>query len=162
MLKKLFAAILVAILLGGSALAFSWWDNLTQTENETLNIGEGVTLTVSAVAEAPAGKYLVPAGVVLKANDVEEIVLAYNVKLDQTVVSALNLDVQSSNVEIGGDNTYASLVNIDISLASGTVNGSDVLVTVTITLDQPATFEIYSLIANQAITFDLTFTATQA
>lgn len=162
MFKKLFAALLVAVLLGGTAFAFSWWDNLSQTKNETLNIGEGVTLTVNAVAEAPTGKYLVPAGVVLKANDVESIVLTYNVKLDQAAVNALNLNVQASNVKIGSDTTYADLVNIDISQASSTVNDSNVLVTITVTLSQPDTLDVYNLIKNQTITFDLTFTASQA
>jgi len=162
MVKKLFAALLVAILIGGSTFAYSWWDNLTQTQEETISIGEGVTLTVSAVAEVPAGKYLVPAGVVLKANDIEEVVLTYNVMLDQATIDDLNLDVQSSNVLIGGESTHSSLVNIDISLASSTVNNSNVLVTVTVTLDQPATLEIYNLIVSQSITFDLTFTASQA
>ena len=162
MFKKLFAALLVAVLLGGTAFAFSWWDNLSQTQSETINVGEGVTLTVSAVAEAPTGKYLVPAGVVLKANDVEEIVLTYNVKLDQAAVDALNLDVQASNILIGGESTYSDLVNVSISQASTTVNDLNVLITVTVTLGQPTTLEIYNLIKNQAITFDLTFTASQA
>lgn len=153
---------LVVVLLSGTAFAFSWWDNLSQTQSETVTIGEGVTLTVNAVAEAPAGSYLVPAGVVLKANDVESIVLTYNVKLDQTVLSDLNLDITASNVLIGGDATNSSLVNINISQASSTVNDSDVLVTVTVTLSQPSSFEIYNVIKNQVITFDLTFEALQA
>lgn len=161
MFKRLFAALLVVLLLGGTAFAFSYWDNLSQQEQETINIGEGVTLTVSAVAEVPAGKYLVPAGVVLKANDVESVVLTYNVKLDLAAVTALDLSVVESNVLIGGASTYSSLVNIDISLASATVNDSDVLVTVTVTLDEPATQAEYDAIENGAITFDLTFTASQ-
>jgi len=161
-MKKLLMVALVVVLLSGTAFAFSWWDNLSQTQSETVTIGEGVTLTVNAVAEAPAGSYLVPAGVVLKANDVESIVLTYNVKLDQTVLSDLNLDITASNVLIGGDATNSSLVNINISQASSTVNDSDVLVTVTVTLSQPSSFEIYNVIKNQVITFDLTFEALQA
>ena len=161
-MKKVLAAIIVALLLGGTAFAFSWWDNLSQTQNETIEIGEGVTLNVSAVATAPAGKVLVPAGVVLKANDVEEIVLTYNVKLDQTALAALNLSVVASNVQIGGSTDNIDLVNIDISQASATVNGADVLVTVTVTIDEPSTQAIYDLIKNQAITFTLTFAGSQA
>ncbi len=159
--KRLLAVLLVVILLSGTSMAFAWWDNLSQTENEVITIGEGVNLTVTAVAEAPAGATLVPAGVVMKSGDVDEIVLTYNVKLDQEALQALTLGVQSSNVLIGGSSTNASLVNIDISLASSTVNATNVLVTVTVTLDEPATYEIYSAIANETITFDLTFTASQ-
>lgn len=161
-MKKVFAAIIVAILLGGTALAFSWWDNLSQTQNETIEIGEGVTLNVAAVATVPAGSVLVPAGVVLKANDVDEIVLTYNVKLDQAALTALNLSVVASDVQIGGSTDNADLVNINISQASATVNDADVLVTVTVTIDEPSTMAIYDLIKNQSITFTLTFTGTQA
>jgi hypothetical protein len=161
-MKKVLAAIIVALLLGGTAFAFSWWDNLSQTQNETIEIGEGVTLNVSAVATVPAGKVLVPAGVVLKANDVEEIILTYNIKLDQTALDDLNLSVEATDVQIGGSTDNIDLVNINISQSSATVNDADVLVTVTITIDEPSTQAIYDLIKNQAITFTLTFTGSQA
>lgn len=162
MFKKLIAVIALVLVLGGSALAYSWWDSLAVTENETLTIGQGVTLQVSAVATAPAGKVLVPSGVVLKADDVTSVVLTYNVKLDLAAVTALNLSVTSSNVQIGGSTANASLVNIAISQASSTVNDTDVLVTVTVTLSQPADLATYTAVINKAITFDLAFTATQA
>ena len=162
MFKKLIAVLAMVIVLGGSTMAFAWWDDLQKTQNETLTIGEGVTLEVAAVATAPVGKVLVPAGVVLKANDVTSIVLTYNVKLDLAAVAALNLAVSSSNVQINGSATNAGLVNIVISPATTTVNATNVLITVTITLTAPATVEIYNAIINQPITFTLTFTATQA
>ncbi len=162
MFKKFLAVLIVAVLLGGTVLAFSYWDNLQQQEQEELNIGNGVTLVVSAVASAPAGKVLVPSGVVMKANDVTSVVLTYNVKLDEAALAALNLEVLASNIEIGGSAVNADLVNIVISLASSTVNASDVLVTVTVTLDQPATVGVYDVIKNQPITFDLTFTGSIA
>ena len=161
MIKKILAALLIVLALGGSALAYSWWDNLSQTQNETISIGQGITLTVAAVAVAPAGKYLVPDGVVLKNNDVESIVLTYNVKLDLTALDALNLSIVAEEIKIGGDATYANLVIIQIVQASSTVNNTDVLVTVTVTLAQPATIVEYNLIKNQPITFNLKFTATQ-
>jgi hypothetical protein len=161
MIKKILAAILIVLALGGSALAYSWWDNLSQTQNETISVGQGITLTVAAVAVAPAGKYLVPDGVVLKINDVESIVLTYNVKLDLTALDALNLSIVAEEIKIGGDATYANLVIIEIVQASSTVNNTNVLVTVTVTLAQPATVVEYNLIKNMPITFNLKFTATQ-
>ena len=161
MKKGIMFLVLALLVIGGSIGAYAWWDNLTQTQDETLTIGQGVTLEVDAVAIAPAGKFLVPAGVVLKANDVEEVVLTYNVKLDLEAVTALNLSVVESNVLIGGEATHAGLVNIDIDLAATTVNNADVLVTVTVTLDVPVDQTTYNAIINQAITFTLTFTATQ-
>jgi hypothetical protein len=162
MFKKILAVLVVAVLLGGSVLAFSYWDNLQQQEQETLNIGNGVTLQVAAVATAPAGKVLVPAGVVMKANDVTSVVLTYNVKLDEAAVTALDLEVLASNIQIGGSAVNAALVNVVITLGATTVNDANVLVTVTVTLNQPATVEVYDLIKNDPITFDLTFTGTIA
>ncbi len=162
MFKKMFAVLVIALLLSGTVLAFSYWDNLQQQQAEELNIGNGVTLELAAVAVAPVGKVLVPTGVVMKANDVASIVLTYNVKLDEAALTALDLDVIASNIEIGGLTDNAALVNIDISLAASTVNASNVLVTVTVTLTEPATVLIYDAIKNQPITFDLTFTASIA
>ncbi len=161
MFKKIIAAIAVALVLSGTALAFSYWDNLSQTQNETLTIGEGVTLEVAAVAIAPVGKVLVPAGVVLKTNDVESITLTYNVALDTAALADLNLAVAASNILIGGLADNAGLVTVGVSQAAATVNDANVLVTVTVTLAQPADVGVYDDIINQAITFTLTFTATQ-
>ncbi|MDD4355488.1 MAG: hypothetical protein PHP61_06290 [Candidatus Izemoplasmatales bacterium] len=161
MFKKFMAAIAVAIVLGGSAFAYAWWDNLDQTQEETLTIGQGVTLEVAASAVAPEGKFLVPTGAVLKANDVTEIVLTYNVALDQAVINPLTLSVVASDVLINADATYADLVNINIVKAETTVNNADVLVTVTVTLTEPATELAYNAVHNQPITFTLSFSAAQ-
>lgn len=160
-MKKLSFILIALFVLGGSAVAFAWWDTLSQTEEETLTIGNGVVLQVAAVAEAPVGKVLVPAGVVLKANDLESIVLTYNVKLDLEAVEALDLDVVASDIEIGGSTANAGLVQIAIVQAANEVNAENVLITVTVTLNMPASEAVYNAIKNQPITFTLTFTATQ-
>lgn len=158
-MRKIIVVVLIAILLAGTSVAYAWWDNQSQTHTETIQIGEGVTLTVNAVVTTPENKVLVPLGVTLKENDVNQIDLSYNVKLDSTIQNDLNLIVESSNVFIGGLADHADLVNIEISQASETINGSDVLVNVVMTLTLPATEEIYNQIKNQSITFDLTFRA---
>lgn len=73
---------------------------------------------------------------------------------------ALTLLVEASNVEINADNTYANLVDIDIDYITA-INNTDVLVTVTVTLIEPATQVAYDAIYNQDITFTLTFSAAQ-
>lgn len=160
MKKRFFVVLaLVALLFGSSVFAYSYWDNLQNDQQITVTAGQGVTLQVSAQATAPAGKVLVPSGVVMGPNDVNEIDLSYNVSLDKAAASALNLDVTSSNVQIGGSTTYASLVNITITPASTTVNDSNVLVSIVITLTEPADVTAYNAIIGQDITFDLTFLA---
>lgn len=159
-MKKLLVILGALLVLGGSASAYAWWDTLQQTSNETITIGEGVTLNVNATATVPAGKVLVPAGVVLKANDVESVVLTYDVFLDFAATSDLPLTVTASNILINGSATNAGLVNVNISLAQNVVNSTAVVATVTVTLTEPTTEAEYLAIANQDITFTLTFTAT--
>jgi len=160
MKKRILAVLLVVLLFTGTAVAFGYWDNLSQSETDiTIGVGEGVTLSVTAQDGVPSGNVLVPAGALMKTNDVDEIVLTYNVKLDKAVVTAPTLTVTSSNVKINGSTTYSSLVDIDIVLGSSTVNDSDVLVTVTVTLLEPGDVTAYNAVINHNITFDLTFSA---
>ncbi len=158
MIKKL-AIVLVALLaLGGTVSAYAWWDTLQETQNETLTVGEGTDLVVAVNAAAPAGKVLIPTGNVLGVNDVNEIVLTYDVNLSKEAQSDLTLAVSASNVLVGGDATNASLVNIAIT-PNQAVNSTVVSVTVTVTLTEPSTEAIYNAIINDDITFDLTFIA---
>lgn len=161
MKKRMLAILLVLFLLGGSAVAYGYWDNLSQEQNNvTLTVGEGVTLEVAVGDQMGANDVLVPAGVVLKANDVTSVALTYNVNLDQAVLSNLNLTVTASNVQINGSTTNAGLVNISVD-APATINSSTVVVTVTVTLTEPADAATYAAVYGQDITFDLDFVAAQ-
>ena len=68
MLKKLVVLLVALFAIGGSVSAYAWWDTLQQTQNETLTVGEGTTLTVDVVATAPVGKVLVPSGTIFLMN----------------------------------------------------------------------------------------------
>jgi len=162
-MKKLMVVLVALLALGGTVTAYSWWDNLEEQKSETLVVGEGIDLVVSDSVVTPAGKVLVPSEAVLKANDITEIVLTYNVNLDKAANQALDLNVVESNVLVGGVNTYSSLVEFVIStdVTATTVNADVVVVTVTISLGNPVDQTAYNAIINQDITFDLTFTATQ-
>lgn len=164
MRKKLFSAIVTFLFALGAltGATFAWWDTLTKTENPVITIGMGATLEVVVVLDIPAGKTLVPTGVLMGPNDIDEVVLTYNVKLDKELVSATPLTVTSSNVLIGGSATHAGLVNIGIVAAEANVNNTNVLVTVTVSLNMPADQATYDAIKNAVISFTLTFTATGA
>ncbi len=157
-MKKLLLAFAIVLMFGGSALAFAWWDNLETTENDvTIGVGEGVTVSVNLDSQT-AGT-LVPAGAVPKTGDVTEVVVAFTVSLDSTALqNPLDLAVVVDNVLIGGETTNAGLVNT-VVVNPGTIQNTPVEVTVTVTLDEPASEAIYDLIKNQDITFDVTFTA---
>ncbi len=162
MKRKLLAILVIALLFAGTGVAYGYWDNLVVEENDvTITVGEGVTLSVSVKDAIPSG-VLIPANAVLKAGDLQEVEFSYNVKLDQTVLTDLDLSVVASNVKINGSTANAGLVNIVITdNNSSKVNSSDVVVTITVTLSDPADLAVYNAIYNQDITFDLTFTATQ-
>lgn len=160
MFKKLAILLVALVALGGTVSAYAWWDTLQETQSETVTIGEGTDLVVAVNATAPVGKVLVPTGKAIGTNDVDSIVLTYDVNLSQATTNDLTLNVAASNVLIGGDATNAGLVNIHITPSTTAVNSGTVLVTVTVTLTEPATEAIYNAIVNGSITFDLTFSAT--
>jgi hypothetical protein len=163
MLKKLLVVLLLFVAVSGTAGAYAYWDDLTRSQEETLMVGEGTSLELAATVTAPEGKVLVPAGVVMKANDVDSIVLKYQVSLDKEANEDLLLSSWVENVMIGESSDLADeLVNISIELEDSTVNAKTVEVTVTITLNEPATQDIYNEIINQDITFRIFFQADQA
>jgi len=159
-MKKLFALLLVVFLFGGSTMAFAWWDQLETTdENITIGVGEGVTISVN-LDEQTQGS-LVPNGVVMKTNDITEVEVKYTVNLDSSDINeALNFDVSVINKEIGGSDTYKSLVDIDV-VSDSTIQNESVDVTLTVTLNMPSNQTEYDAIVNQNITFDVQFNATQ-
>lgn len=161
MIKKLAIVALAVVAFGGTVSAYAWWDTLQETQSETLTVGEGTDLLLEVNATAPAGKVLVPSGVIMGVNDVDEIVLSYDVVLSKQAQSDLTLSVSVSNILISGSADYASYVNIGITPSSASINSDTITVTVTVTLTTPATEAIYNAIYNGDITFDLTFVAVQ-
>ena len=159
MIKKLVIVALAFAMFGGTMSAYAWWDSLAETQSETLTIGEGTDLVLAVNATAPAGKVLVPSGVVMGVNDVNEIVLSYDVNLSKEAQSDLELIIGVSNILIDGESTNASLVNIAVTPSTASINGDVVTVTVTVTLTEPLTESIYNAVVNGDITFDLTFNA---
>lgn len=156
---KIFIA-LFAFMLTLTTLAiatFAYWDSLTKTRDETLEIGNGVELLVGAQATAPEGKVLVPSTAILKPNDVTKIVLTYKVRINQEIVDNLILKVTYADVKIGGEPADPNLVNILIEQNTSQLNNSNVLVTVTVTLNEPTKAQ-YDSIANKPINFTLIFT----
>lgn len=161
MLKRLMVVLILMLMVASSTIAFAWWDNLSQTDDQTILIGQGVTLEVDTVVTVPEGKVLVPKGIVMKVGDVDLIELTYNVKLDYEVIENLDLSVIAKNILIGESDKNSDLVDIDIVLSQDQVNSEDVLVKVYISLDMPESEAQYKEIINQKITFTLNFEANQ-
>ena len=159
MRKRVWAVLLVLFLFGSSVVAFAIWDSLEDDASVVVPIGQGVTLSVN-LAEQTTGN-LVPAGVVMKTGDVDEVVIEFTVLLDSSeLIDPLDLDVVISNVQIDGSTDNIGLVVTSIDKPK-TIQNSAVTVTITVTLTEPTTQAEYNAIINSDITFDITFTATQ-
>lgn len=166
MFKKLSFALLALFVLGGSTLAFAWWDTNAETETITIGVGQGVTLTVVELSETQGA--LVPSGVIEQANQVTEYELTYDVNLDATATTTLNLSVSESNVQLAGlaeveGQSVSNFLTITDD-APATIAPEDtvtVTVTVTLDLDQTTATEIVDAFKNGSITFDLTFEVTE-
>lgn len=161
-MKKLLSIVAVSVLgLGLIGGAFAYWDSLQVTNSEsTITVGEGQSITETIDLSAVTGKTLVPATAVLGADDVASAEFTYTVTAAKQTSADLTLTAVYSNVLIGGDGTYASLVHVSISYDAQTLNADDdVIVTITVTLDEPADSTAYAAVAGQDITFDMTFTA---
>ena len=160
MIRKIGVLVLFLVLIGGTAGAYAWWDSLETTENDvTIGVGEGVTISVDLDTQTDGN--LVPDGVIMKTEDITSSAITFNVTLDRTdLEEELVLLAEVNNIEIDGSDTYALLVNASVD-NPGTIQNDSVVVTVTVTLDEPADQTEYDAIKNSDITFDVTFTASQ-
>lgn len=162
MLKKFLVVLLLFVAVSGTAGAYAYWDDLQRSQSETLMVGEGTSLELATTVAAPEGKVLVPAGVVMKANDVDSITLKYQVQLDKEANEDLILSSWIEDLTLAGSKELAELINVEIELGESTVNADAVEVIVTITLDEPETKEIYEQVINGEIAFNIFFQADQA
>lgn len=155
LLRTSLVVALILALIGLTASSFAYWDRLTtEDKDNTVIIGEGAELKVTKKVTVTGT--LIPKTAVLGVGEVYEVVLEYDVKLSKKAQEDLVLNVEASNVLIGGDDTYSDLVNIEIT-GDFFVNASGTKITVTVTLTEPTTSEIYEAIFGKTITFDLTF-----
>ncbi len=160
-LKRFVFVLALLLIVGGSSVAFAWWDSLDVTEEEiTIGVGEGVTLNVSSSNDF--NDVLVPAGVVSQEGQVQSYELTYTVNLDRDIDETLNLSVSALNKAIDGDTELGdNYVNVLITHDS-TIQNDDVIVTVIITLDMDENdaADVANVVLKD-ITFDLEFIATQ-
>lgn len=176
-LKRKFIISLIAIMFAIVALGastYAYWSSIDLTAevaNSQVTIGEGRTATVTASLKStlPAGKVLVPAGQAVNSvnpnNSVESVTFKYEVIWIDDLVgyTGSNVDYTISDVKIGTDNSYASLVKINGVLAedyedSQSINMNDVAnITLNLTLDEPGDATVANAIFEKNITFTVTF-----
>ena len=125
----------------------------------TFNLGENTVLSIVVDGNTADGKTLVPAGVKMGASDVDEVVFNYTAALSKTPTTpaAFTVEVVENSVKIGGDSTYASLVNIEITVPE-TIS-TTAAISVKVTLSEPEDQAAYNAVKGKAITFSLSIYA---
>jgi|AntRauTorcE11897_2_1112592.scaffolds.fasta_scaffold00016_47 hypothetical protein len=167
MLKKLMVAVFLVLILGGSTIAFAWWDNLSESRLEAniVTLGEGATMTTSPVVIDPATDgYLIPSSAILKPGDTHEILLNYNVNIDQPIASALNLLVTVTDINVGSTPNPFDLISVNVT-NPGTILNDPVNVILSVTIDDssllPSEYEAARLaLMNNQISFNIHFQVT--
>lgn len=168
MLKKVLIAVFAVIILGGSSVAFAFWDKLAvnRLESSIVTIGQGLELQVEDVVLNPATTgNLIPASAVLKQGDTYEVELTYTVKFEMTVEETLDLSVLVSNIKVDGADNPFGLIKVEVA-NPGVIANDDVVVTLTVSIDdselQAEDYEAaYLALANNDITFTVSFAASR-
>lgn len=165
-LKKALILALLVLAITGSSIAFAWWDSLTvdRTESNVITIGQGVELVVAnAVIDPATDGNLIPASAILKTGDTYQIDIDYDVNLDYSVDTPLNLAVTVSNVLIDGVADTNNYIIIAVT-NPGTVDQNVITVTLSVTIDDnpadPAAAQ--ATLVGATISFDVEFAATAA
>jgi hypothetical protein len=158
--RNLLGIILILLVLLGSTGAFAYWDSVQAYQQETVTLGEGLSLNIDAEVRPPDNSVLVPFGAVMKPGDVNKMTLEYLVALDQVPGEEVYLELLASNVRINGSTDYAHLVNFEYTTSAPTLSTGFLRAIVTITIDEPTSREMYEAVAKSDITFTINFHAT--
>lgn len=160
MKRKLFLSIftLVIAFVSTVGVTYAFWNTLQKETQEVITISEGDTLTLEEVLK-PLGT-LIPEGHTPSVGEVNEVVLTYNLKVNQKAVEGDNvlLKVQVTDVLIGGVDTHIGLLNFVITGDNIDIGITENLVTIKVTLTEPIDETQYNEIINQEISFKVVFT----
>jgi len=168
--RKLVVGLLVMLAVVMSTLTFAYWatgisGDEADVASNTIQIGEGqpVTTTVAVSGSASSSLDLVPVGREVSGTSVSSITYTFDVEWAGTS-SALDTAGATGDlsavIELSGA-AASELGLFTVSTYSGATvaYGSTTTVTVTVTFtNEPADQAQYDLIANAALTLDVTFT----
>ncbi|MGI6710845.1 MAG: hypothetical protein ACOX4W_05320 [Bacilli bacterium] len=156
--KKLFIVLLLIYLCFNIALGILFWRSTTKAESLYLRLGENDSIEVVEVLSCP-DKTLIPITAIAKDNDVKEVILQYNVKLNSKTVKEVELNVEAINVMIGESLELGSLVNFEIIKVREIANKLNAQVTVKVTLSEPKDYLEYESVVNKPIKFTVKLSA---
>lgn len=145
--KSLLSIALVLLLVAVTALTFAYWDQLTQEDNISINVGQGKRVTITETLQVDEDERLVPVGVVMGTNDVDSITVKYNVHITE-FVDGYDLDITVTPI-------HDLLVPV-VTLGEFDEN-NEAEVTITFTLEMPNNEAEYNAVANKTLTYTVKF-----
>lgn len=158
MKKSINAAIMVVMfiaLLLVTLISFHSWANLSAA---TIELNEKALIEVNVDMTVPEGKNLVPKGVIMGVNDINEITLTYKVKLKGDISRDYNLNVYTDKLKVGNTKEFNHLVNFEYDFEQ-TIDEKETNVIITVSLNEPSNEKEYLGIVNKNITFSIVFQA---
>ncbi|HQQ39836.1 MAG TPA: hypothetical protein PKY72_06010, partial [Bacilli bacterium] len=117
MRNKIIYIIMIVVLLGFAftfTSAVAYWSTELDTTNVQIEVSDEVAHLEVLDMNSEVTGWLVPEGYDHFAGEVTEVIFRYQVSLDKELIRTINLIVESMEVTIGGETTYAHLVDIDI------------------------------------------------
>ena len=136
--KAVRAGTLLFLLIGfsfTSTSALAFWKEVTVTnEVEVVTIGEPVEIIITDLSEGIESLRLVPEGYAIAVGDVEMIELHYDIGVSRELLNQVILRITTSDVLIGGEDTYSHLVKITVMGGEGGIDLDLFNDTITITI----------------------------
>lgn len=168
--KNLVVALLVVLALAVSGFTYAFWsagvaaDTESKTGTITVGTGEQVisTVNVSAAVNDQGADALVPAGFAASGK-ITELTLTFTVSWASTGLDASGLTSELTVALVSATNpsstSVLSLFNASFDETTYTIvsDGANVIVTATITMNEPANQAAYNTVAGLAITLGFSF-----
>lgn len=162
--KNILSIALVLLLIAITTLTFAYWDELFGEKENNFTIGEGKTITITETLNNSSGVTLIPSEALQGVNDVYEINFTYKVTVDQTlaanalngynfIVKLMSLSDTTGLVNLNVNGTTWTKDNVNATVSTSAI--AENIITIVVTLSNPADLTEYLEIRNKEITFAL-------
>ena len=149
--KSLLSIALVLLLVAITSLTFAYWDQLTDTKDGGIDIGQGKSITIISET-VPTTKKLIPSGALKASDETYLIEVTYEVSIPEF----------NSNFEFQVEaNTNETLLVVDVEFVQFSETVKTQTVTLKFTLTEPTDQAAYDALQTKALaglTYDVTFT----
>lgn len=163
MKKNYLVFVLVFLMIAVTGLSFAYWDSLSNSDSQTVDIGVGAEVTVSGSIETGN---LVPEGVLMGNGDVTSLTSTYTVVINKAPAAPYNLEVEITTVT---NESAEDVKNLFVFEINGEIDGSatytdaftdtktEQQVVIEVSLVADGETVDFSKIIGQTITFGISF-----